>query len=71
MTAEIVIGFDADVIVLIGSILPKVGSLQLPQDQAGVFQRNDLLATAGLFTALTVIGWGLVSLRIAARLICA
>jgi hypothetical protein len=27
MTAEIVIGFDADVIVLIGSILPKVGSL--------------------------------------------
>jgi hypothetical protein len=60
------IGFDADLIVLIGSILPGLAAYNFHSIKPE-YRRNDLLATVGLFTALFVIGWVLVSPGIAAR----
>ena len=59
-------GFGADLIVLIGSILPGLAAYNFHSIKPE-FRRNDLLATVGLFTALFVIGWVLVSPEIAAR----
>jgi len=54
------VGFDADIIVLIGSILPGLAAYNYHSVKPE-FRRNDLLATVGLFTGLIVLGLGLVS----------
>ncbi|MFC7074102.1 poly-gamma-glutamate biosynthesis protein PgsC/CapC [Halovenus rubra] len=61
------VGFDADLIVFIGSILPGIAAYNYHSIKPE-FRRNDLLATIGLFTALFAIGWGLVTPGVAARL---
>lgn len=60
------LGFDADLIVLIGSILPGIAAYNYHSIKPE-FRRNDLLATIGLFTALILVGWGLVSPDIASK----
>jgi hypothetical protein len=61
------VGFDADLIVFIGSILPGLAAYNYHSIKPE-FRRNDLLVTIGLFTGLVVIGLGLVTPGIAARL---
>jgi len=61
------VGFDADLIVFIGSILPGLAAYNFHSIKPE-FRRNDLLATVGLFTALFALGFVLVSPGIAARL---
>jgi hypothetical protein len=60
------VGFDADIIVLIGSILPGLAAYNYHSIKPE-FRRNDLLATVGLFTGLIVIGLVLISPGIATR----
>lgn len=60
------LGFDPDLIVLIGSILPGIAAYNYHSIKPK-FRRNDLLATIGLFTVLILLGWGLVSPGIASR----
>ena len=60
------VGFDADLITLVGSILPGLAAYNFHSIKPA-FRRNDLLVTVGLFTALIVIGWVLVSPGTAAR----
>jgi hypothetical protein len=60
------LGFDPDLIVLIGSILPGIAAYNYHSIKPE-FRRNDLLATIGLFTVLILLGWGLVSPGIASR----
>ncbi|MFC6874756.1 poly-gamma-glutamate biosynthesis protein PgsC/CapC [Halobellus marinus] len=60
------VGFDADIIVLIGSILPGLAAYNYHSIKPE-FRRNDLLATVGLFTGLIVLGLVLVSPGIATR----
>ncbi len=59
-------GFGADLIVFYGSILPGLAAYNFHSIKPE-FRRNDLLATVGLFTALFVVGWVLVSPGTAAR----
>ncbi len=61
------VGFDPDLIVFIGSILPGLAAYNYHRIKPE-FRRNDLLATVGLFTGLVVIGWGLVTPGTATRL---
>jgi hypothetical protein len=60
------VGFSADLIVLLGSILPGLAAYNFHSIKPE-FRRNDLLATIGLFTALFALGFVLVSPGIAAR----
>jgi hypothetical protein len=60
------LGFDPDLIVLIGSILPGIAAYNYHSIKLE-FRRNDLLATIGLFTVLILLGWGLVSPGTASR----
>jgi hypothetical protein len=60
------LGFDPDLIVLIGSILPGIAAYNYHSIKPK-FRRNDLLASIGLFTVLILLGWGLVSPGIASR----
>lgn len=60
------VGFDPDLIVLIGSILPGLAAYNFHSIKPE-FRRNDLLATVGLFTVLSVIGLVVVSPENAAR----
>jgi hypothetical protein len=60
-------GFDADLIVLIGSILPGLAAYNYHSIKPE-HRRNDLLAGVGLFTGLIVIGGLLVTPEMAIRL---
>jgi hypothetical protein len=60
------VGYDADLIVLIGSILPGLAAYNFHRIKPE-FRRNDVLATIGLFTALFALGFVLVSPGIGAR----